>query len=49
MVYTPEGFTGNSPISPINLTPVKKPNAQKSLCMFTNNLYVNKKMLTVEL
>ena len=35
MVYTTEGFTDNSPISPMTLTPVKKPSAQKSLCMFT--------------
>ena len=25
MVYTPEGFTDNSPISPITSSPVKKP------------------------
>ena len=43
MVSTPEGFTFNSPISPINPTPVNTPSAQKSLCMFTNILYVNKK------
>ena len=29
--------------------PVKKPSAKKSLFMFTSILYVNKKMLTVEL
>ena len=28
MVSTPEGFTDNSPISPMNPTPVKKPSAQ---------------------
>ena len=38
MVYTPEVFTDNSPISPRTSTPVKKPSAQKSLCMFTNVL-----------
>ena len=43
MVSTPEGFTNNSPISPMTSSPVKKPSAQKSLCMFTNVLYVNKK------
>ena len=43
MVSTPEGFTNNSPISPITSSPVKKPSAQKSLCMFTNVLDVNKK------
>ena len=43
MVSTPEGFTNNSPISLINPTPVKKPSAQKLLCMFTNILDVNKK------
>ena len=43
MVSTPEGFTNNSPISPMTSTPVKKPSAQKSLCMFTNILEVKKK------
>ena len=43
MVSTPEGFTDKGPISPMNPTPVKKPSARKSLCMFTNILYVNKK------
>ena len=36
IVSTPEGFTKNSPISPMTSTPVKKPSAQKSLCLFTN-------------
>ena len=36
MVYTPEGFTNNSPISPMTSTPIREPSAQKSLCMFTN-------------
>ena len=27
MVYTPEGFTNNSPISPMTSTPTKKPRA----------------------
>ena len=43
MVYNPEVFTDNGPISPMNPTPVKKPRALKSLCMFTNILDVNKK------
>ena len=43
MVSTPEVFTDNSPISPMTSTPVKKPSAQKSLCMFTNILEVKKK------
>ena len=47
--YTPEGFTKNSPISSMKQTPVKKPSAHKSLCMFTNILDVNKKLLTVKL
>ena len=42
MVSTPEGFTNNGPISPRTSSPVKKPSAQKSLCMFTNVLDVKK-------
>ena len=42
MVYTPEVFTDNIPISTSTPTPVKKPIAQKSLCMFTNVLEVKK-------
>ena len=42
MVSTPEGFTDNIPISPMTSTPVKKPSARKSLCMFTNILEVKK-------
>ena len=50
MVSTTEGFTNNSPISPMKPTPVKKPIARKPLCMFTNILDVNKKnLLTVKL
>ena len=45
MISTPEVFTNNSPISPMNPTLVKKPSAQKSLCMFTNILDVDKKCL----
>ena len=40
MVSTPEVFTNNSPISPRSSTPVKKPSARKSLCMFTKVLEV---------
>ena len=36
MLSTPEAFTYKSPISPMTSSPVKKPSAQKSLCMFTN-------------
>ena len=36
MVSTPEGFTKNSPIYPMKSSPVKKPIARKSLCVFTN-------------
>ena len=42
MVYTPEGITKNSPISPMTSTQVKKPSVQESLCMFTNDLEVKK-------
>ena len=44
MVSTPEVFTNNSPISSMKPTPVKKPSARKSLCMFTNILDVNRKI-----
>ena len=40
MVLTPEGDTNNSPNVPLTLTPEKKPSARKSLCLFTNILYV---------
>ena len=40
MVSTPEGFTNDSPISPMTSSPVKKTSARKSLCMFTNILDV---------
>ena len=43
MVSTPEGFTDNSPRSPMNPPTLKKPSARKSLCLFTNILYVKKK------
>ena len=34
MVSNPGGFTNNSPRSPMTSTPVKKPSARKSLCLF---------------
>ena len=49
MVSTPEVFTDNSPISPMNTTPIKKPSTLKSMCMFNNILDVNKKLLTIKL
>ena len=36
MVSTTEGFTDNSTRSPMIPTPVKKPSAKKSMCLFTN-------------
>ena len=46
MVSTPEGFTNNSPRSPMKPTPVKEPSARKSLCLFTNILDVKNKTAT---
>ena len=46
MVSTTEGFNYNSPISPMTSTPVKITSAIKSLCLFTNILYVKKKTAT---
>ena len=43
MVSTPEVFTDNSPISPMASTPIKKPSARKSLCMFTKMFEAKKK------
>ena len=43
MVSTTEVFTKDSTISPIKSTPVNKPRAQKSLCLFTTILDVKKK------
>ena len=40
MVSTPERFTDNVPIYLMTSTPVKKPRARKSLCLFTNILNV---------
>ena len=45
MVSTPEGFTNKIPISLMTSTPVKKPSPQKSLCLFTNILEVEKNCL----
>ena len=45
MVYTPEGFTENSTRLPMTPTQVKKPSARKSMCIFTNILYVKKKTI----
>ena len=36
MVSIPEGVTDNSPNVPLTSTPVKKPSARKSLCLFAN-------------
>ena len=46
IVSTPEGFTNNGPRSTMKPTPVKKPDARKSLCLFTDILYVKKKTAT---
>ena len=43
MIPTTEGFADNSPRSPMTPTPVKKPGVIKSLCLFTNILYVKNK------
>ena len=43
MVSTPEEVTDGSPIVPMKSTPVKKPSARKSLCLFTNILNVRNK------
>ena len=43
ILYTPEGVTDNSPNVHMTSTPVKKPSARKSLCLFTNILYVQPK------
>ena len=45
---SPEGFTNNSPKYPMKPTPVNKPSARKSLCIFTNILYVKKKTSTCQ-
>ena len=43
MVYSPEGFTNNNPILPMNPTPVKKLSGRNSLCIFTDIFYVKNK------
>ena len=43
MVYTPEGFTENSPISPSQYVTVKNPSAIKSLRQFLDTLEVKPK------
>ena len=43
MVSIIEGVTDNIPNVPMTSTPVKKPNARKSLCIFTNILNVENK------
>ena len=43
MVLNPDGFVDNSPNVPMTSTPVKKPSASKSLCLFTNIFDVKKK------
>ena len=42
MVSTTYGFADNSIRYPITPTPIKKPSARKSLCLFTNLLDVRK-------
>ena len=43
MVYTPKRVTYNITNSPITSTPVKKPRARKSLCLFINILNFRQK------
>ena len=40
ILSTPEGVTDNSPNVQMTSSPVKKPSARKSLCLFTNILAV---------
>ena len=44
LLSTPEVVTDNSPNVPMKSTPVKKPSARKSLCLFTNILDVKPKI-----
>ena len=46
MFYTPEGFTNDSPITPMTSTPVNKPSDRKSLCLFTNIIDLKNKTAT---
>ena len=48
MVSSPKVFTNNSTISPTTPTPVNKPSARKSLCLFTNILDAKRKLLPAE-
>ena len=43
LLYTPEGFTDDCTNVPMKSTPVNKPSARKSLCLFTNKLAVKPK------
>ena len=43
MVSTPKEIIYDSPSFPMKSTPVKKPSAKKSLCLFTNIFDVKKK------
>ena len=43
LLSNPEIFTDNIPNVHMELSPVKKPSASKSLCLFTNILDVNPK------
>ena len=43
MVFNTEGFTNNSHVYPMTPRALKKPSAIKSLCLFTNILYVKNK------
>ena len=45
ILSTPEGVTDNSPNVHIAPTPVKKPSARKSLCLFTYILDVQPKIV----
>ena len=46
MVSTPEKFIDDSPNVHMKSTPVKKPSARKSFCLFTNILNVKNKTAT---
>ena len=45
---TPEGSTDDIPVHPMTSTPVNKPSAIKSLCIFTNILDVKNKTDTCQ-
>ena len=49
MVSTPEGVVDNIPNVPMTSTPVRKPSARKSQCLFTNILDVKPKTENVVL